>query len=168
MPVMLSPGKEVEHPAGKQRFKSVFAMTISLIVFTSFHAYSADDLHDLYNAVTSRGRAVTIPAKILGRLKLGSPVSDISGKELVVTETDRDKRGITSFELAGVPTITMFHIETDKDDSWLLRFSLDGQVLNQEWEEGGYRTYEIRSPQIADREIGFWRQRMADGPKPLP
>ena len=165
---MLSPAKEREHRAGKRRSKSVFAMAISLIAFTPFHAYAAGDLHDLYNAVVSRGRAVTIPAKILARLKLGLPDSDISGKELVVTETDRDKRGITSFELAGVPTITMFHIETDKDDSWLLRFSLDGRVLNQEWEEGGYRTYEIQSSQISDSEIGFWRQWMADGTKSLP
>jgi hypothetical protein len=57
--------------------------------------------------------------------------------------------------------MTMFHVETDKDDSWLIRFSLDGRILNQEWEEGGYRTYEIQSPQVAEQEIAFWRRRMA-------
>ena len=139
---------------------------ISLITFMPFRAYAAGDLHDLYNALQSRGQPVSIPAKTLGRLKLGLPASDISGKEFIVTETDRDKRGITSFELAGVAYITMFHVETDKDDSWLLRFNLDGHVLNQEWEEGGYRTYEIHSPQIAESEIGFWRQWMAGGTKP--
>ena len=111
---------------------------------------------------------MTIPANVLGRLKLGLPASDISGKEIVVTQTDQDKRGITAFELTGVPTITMFHVETGKDDAWLLRFSLDGRILNQEWEEGGYRTYEIQSPEIAEREIGFWRHWMADGTKPSP
>lgn len=142
------------------------ALAVSLIIFAPFHAYAAGDLRDLYDALQSKGQAVTIPAKLLGRLKLGSPASDISGKELVAAEADRDRRGITAFELAGVPTITMFHIETDKDDSWLLRFSLDGRVLNQEWEEGGYRTYEIQSPQVAESEIGFWRQWMADRAKP--
>jgi hypothetical protein len=57
--------------------------------------------------------------------------------------------------------MTMFHVEPDKDDSWLIRFSLDGRILNQEWEEGGYRTYEIQSREVAEKEIAFWRQRMA-------
>lgn len=157
---MLSGGKKRESLAG------ICALAISLFALMPVPAFAAGDLHDLYNALLSRGRAVTIPANLLGRLRLGSPASDIAGKELVVTETDQDKRGITAFELAGVPTIAMFHIETAKDDSWLLRFSLDGHILNQEWEEGGYRTYEIQSPQIAESEIGFWRHWMADTTKP--
>ncbi|HKD46172.1 MAG TPA: hypothetical protein VKB67_00635 [Rhizomicrobium sp.] len=143
-------------------------LVISLIGFVPFNAYAASDLHDLYNALQGRGQAVTIPAKVLGRLRLGLPASDISGKEIVVTEADRDRRGITAFELTGVPYITMFHVETDNDDAWLLRFSLDGRILNQEWEEGGYRTYEIQSSQVAEREIGFWRHWMADKTKPSP
>jgi hypothetical protein len=137
------------------------ALVISLITFAPFHAYATSDLHDLYDALQTKGRPVTIPAKVLGRLKLGAPASDIPGKEIIVTETDRGQRGITAFKLAGVPCITMFHVETDKDDSWLIRFSLDGRILNQEWEEGGYRTYEIQSPQVAEQEIAFWRRRMA-------
>ena len=137
------------------------ALVISLITFAPFHAYATSDLHDLYDALQTKGRSVTIPAKVLGRLKLGAPASDIPGKEIIVTETDRGQRGITAFKLAGVPCITMFHVETDKDDSWLIRFSLDGRILNQEWEEGGYRTYEIQSPQVAEQEIAFWRRRMA-------
>lgn len=131
-------------------------------------AHAAGNLRDLYGALQSRGRVVAIPAKVLGRLKLGSPISDISGKEIVVTEKDQDKRGITAFELSGVPYITMFHVETNNDDAWLIRFSLDGHILNQEWEEGGYRTYEIQSPQVAEREIGFWRHWMAGRTKPSP
>ena len=163
---MLSPGRK--RPPAKPYWRSryIYALVISLITFVPFDAYAAGDLHDLYNALQSRGKPVSIPAKILGRLKLGLPASDISGKELVVTETDRDKRGITAFELAGVAYIAMFHVETDKDDSWLLRFNLDGRVLNQEWEEGGYRTYEIQSSQIAEAEIDFWRHLMAGGTKP--
>ena len=153
---MLSPGRK------RQR---VAALAISLIALLPFRAY-AGDLHDLYNEVLSKGRAVTIPTKLLARLKLGSPSSDISGRELVVTQGDQGKRGITAFELEGVPTITMFHVEPDKDDSWLIRFSLDGRILNQEWEQGGYRTYEIQSLQVADNEIGFWRQWIAGGTKP--
>lgn len=148
------------------RFKFLYALVIFLIAFVPFDAHAAGDLHDLYNALSSRGKTVTIPANVLGRLKLGLPGSDISGKEIVVTDTDRDTRGITAFELAGVPTITMFRVEPDRDDAWLLRFSLDGRVLNQEWEEGGYRTYEIQSSQIAEREVGFWRQWMTDKVKP--
>jgi hypothetical protein len=150
------------------RSKSIYALVISLITLAPFHAYAAGDMHDLYNALQTRGLEVTIPAKVLGRLKLGLPASNISGKEILVTEKDQDKRGITSFELAGVPYLTMFHVETDKDDSWLLRFGLDGQILNQEWEEGGYRTYEIRSAQVAEAEIGFWRHWMAERSKLLP
>lgn len=155
------------------RSKSIFGFgffvwAIALIAALPFPAHAAGDLSDLYKALQSRGRAVTIPAKLLERLKLGSQDSNIPGKELVVTEADLDKHGITAFELGGVPTITMFHIETAKDDSWLVRFSLDGRVLNQEWEEGGYRTYEISSPQVAESEIGFWRQWLADGAKPSP
>jgi hypothetical protein len=137
------------------------ALVISLITFAPFHAYATSDLHDLYDALQTKGRSVTIPAKVLGRLKLGAPASDIPGKEIIVTETDRGQRGITAFKLAGVPCVTMFRVETDKDDSWLIRFSLDGRILNQEWEEGGYRTYEIQSPQVAEQEIAFWRRRMA-------
>jgi hypothetical protein len=146
----------------------MFARTalIAAFVFAASHAHAASglatsDLHDLYDALQTKGRSVTIPAKVLGRLKLGAPASDISGKEIVVTQTDRGQRGITAFKLAGVPCMTMFHVETDKDDSWLIRFSLDGRILNQEWEEGGYRTYEIQSPQVAEQEIAFWRRRMA-------
>ena len=151
---------------GHARAPSIFALAVWLIAVPP--AYAASDLSDLYKAVQSKGRAVTIPAQLLARLKLGSPESSIPGKELVVTEADLDKHGITAFELGGVPTITMFHIETAKDDSWLVRFSLDGRILNQEWEEGGYRTYEIPSQQVAESEIGFWRQWMADGAKPSP
>jgi hypothetical protein len=150
------------------RSKSIYALAIALVVFIPLNAHAAGDLHDLYTALQAKGRAVTIPAQVLKRLKLALPASDISGKEIVVTETDRDKRGITSFGVGGVSYLTMFHIETDNDDSWLLRFSLDGHILNQEWEEGGYRTYEIRSPQIAEREIGFWRDWMAGKPNPSP
>jgi hypothetical protein len=148
------------------RSKSICVPVILLTAFMPFNAHAAGDLHDLYNVLLQRGRVVTIPAKVLGRLKLGLPSSDISGKEILVTETDRDRRGITAFELGGVPTITMFHIEPNKDDSWLIRFSLDGRVLNQEWEQGGYRTYEIQAPQVAENEIGFWRRRLTDKTKP--
>jgi hypothetical protein len=150
------------------RPKSLFALVILLIAFFPLHAYAAGDLRDLYNALRTKGRAVTIPAKVLGRLRLGSPASNILGKEIVVAETDRDQRGITAFELSGVPYITMFHDESDNDDAWLIRFSLDGRILNQEWEEGGYRTYEIQSPQVAEREISFWRHWLADRTKPAP
>jgi hypothetical protein len=126
----------------------------------SASAFAAGDLHDLYNRVLSKGHAVTIPAKVLARLKLGAPPSDISAKEILITGKDQDQRGITAFELAGAPTLTMFHVEPNKDDSWLMRFSLDGQILNQEWEQGGYRTYEMQAPQVAENEIDFWRQRM--------
>ena len=159
---MLSPGKKRDHWWSK----FIHALVISLITFLPLHAHAAGDLRDLYNALLQRGRVVTIPAKVLDRLRLGLPSSDISGKEILVTETDRDRRGITAFELAGVPTITMFHIEPNKDDSWLIRFSLDGRVLNQEWAQGGYRTYEIQAPQVAENEIGFWRHRLADKTKP--
>ena len=155
-------------PIQNCRSKSICALVVSLITLVPCNAYADSDLRDLYNALQNRGLAVRIPAKVLGRLKLGSPASDISGKEILVTEKDRDRRGITSFELAGVSYITMFHVETDKDDSWLLRFSLDGHILNQEWEEGGYRTYEIRSSQIAEAEIDFWRHWMADRTKGSP
>jgi len=149
------------------RFRALMiSLAIPLAGFAPFPAYAADDLSDLYNVLQNRGRAVTVPAQVLERLKLGSPSSDIPGKEIVVTETDRDKRGITVFALAGVPTMTMFHVEADKDDSWLIRFSLDGRILNQEWEEGGYRTYEIQAPQVAEQEIAFWRQRIADRTRP--
>jgi hypothetical protein len=145
----------------------MFARTalIAALVLAASHAHAAGDLHDLYDALQAKGRSVTIPAKVLGRLKLGVSASDISGKEIIVTETDRDQRGITAFKLADIPCMTMFHVETDKDDSWLIRFSLDGRILNQEWEEGGYRTYEIKAPQVAEQEIAFWRQRMAGGPR---
>src|SRR5208282_4890600 len=98
------------------RSKAICALVISLTGFVPFSAHAADDLHDLYDVLQQRGRVVTIPAKVLGRLKLGLPSSDISGREILVTETDRDRRGITAFELAGVPTITVFHIEPNKDD----------------------------------------------------
>jgi hypothetical protein len=124
-------------------------------------AHAASDLHDLYDALQTKGRSVTIPASILERLKLGAPSSDIPGKEITVAGTDGEKRGITAFKLADIPCMTMFHVEPDKDDSWLIRFSLDGRILNQEWEEGGYRTYEIKSPEVAEKEVAFWRQRMA-------
>ena len=139
---------------------------IAALVFAASRAYAAGDLHDLYDVLQTKGRSVTIPAKTVERLKLGVPASDISGKEIIVTEKDRDLRGITAFELDGVPCLTMFHVEPDKDDSWLIRFSLDGRILNQEWEEGGYRTYEIQAPQIAEQEIAFWRQRIAAGAAP--
>jgi hypothetical protein len=150
------------------RSRFIGALMIPLIVLVPLHAHAAGDLHDLYNALQTKGRAVSIPAQVLKRLKLALPASDISGKEIVVTETDGDKRGITSFGLGGVSYLTMFHIETDNDDSWLLRFNLDGRILNQEWEEGGYRTYEIQSPQIAEREIGFWRHWMTGKAGPSP
>ena len=134
-----------------------------LLAFAPCHAWAADDLHDLYNALQLNGRTVTIPAGLLARLKLGSPPSDIAGKEIVVTGRDGAKRGITAFDLAGIPTITMFHVEPERDDSWLIRFGLDGAILNQEWEEGGYRTYEIKSEPVAETEITFWRSRMATG-----
>jgi hypothetical protein len=134
---------------------------IAALVFAASHAHAAGNLHDLYDALQTKGRSVTIPAKTLARLKLAAPASDIPGKEIIVIEKDRDQRGITAFKLAGVPTMTMFHVEPDKDDSWLIRFSLDGRILNQEWEEGGYRTYEIKAPQVAEKEIAFWRHRMA-------
>ena len=134
---------------------------IAALVFAASHAHAAGNLHDIYDALQTKGRSVTIPAKTLARLKLGVPASDIPGKEIIVIEKDRDQRGITAFKLVGVPCITMFHVEPDKDDSWLIRFSLDGSILNQEWEEGGYRTYEIKAPQVAEKEIAFWRQRMA-------
>lgn len=140
------------------------ALAIFLAAFAPAHARAADDLHDLYNIVQSKGRAVTVPAQTLKRLKLGSPASDIAGKEITVTEPNQDKRGITAFELGGVPTMTMFHTEPNKDDSLLIRFSLDGHILNQEWEEGGYRTYEIQAPQIGEQEIAFWRLRIAGRP----
>ena len=143
--------------------RSIYALAISLITFAPFQAYAAGDLHGLYDALQTKGRSVTIPAKVLGRLKLGVPASDIPGKEIIVTEKDRDQRGITTFKLDGVPTMTMFHVEEDKDDSWLIRFSLDGRILNQEWEEGGYRTYELKAPQVAEKEIAFWRRQMAVG-----
>ena len=136
---------------------------IAALVFAASPAYAGADLHGLYAALQTKGRSVTIPAKVLGRLKLGALASDIPGKEIIVTEKDRDRRGITGFKLAGVPCLTMFHVEEDKDDSWLIRFSLDGRILNQEWEEGGYRTYEIKAPQVAEKEIAFWRERMAAG-----
>ena len=136
------------------------ALAIALAALAPLPAYAAGDLHDLYAQVQSQGRAVTIPATLLARLKLAAPSSDIVGKEIVVSQSDQDKRGITAFELAGVPTITMFHVEPNKDDSWLMRFSLEGQLLNQEWEQGGYRTYEMHAPEVADGEIAFWRQRM--------
>ena len=141
----------------------MFARTAltAAFVFAASQAYAAGDLRALYDALQTKGRSVTIPAKVLGRLKLGVPASDIPGKEIIVTEKDHDQRGITAFKLDGVPCMTMFHIEGDKDDSWLIRFSLDGSILNQEWEEGGYRTYEIKAPQVAEKEIAFWRERMA-------
>ena len=141
--------------------KAIYGLVISLITFAPFQAYAAGDLHGLYDALQTKGRSVTIPAKVLGRLKLGVPASDIPGKEIIVTEKDHDQRGITAFKLDGVACMTMFHVEEDKDDSWLIRFSLDGSILNQEWEEGGYRTYEIKAPQVAEKEIAFWRERMA-------
>jgi hypothetical protein len=146
----------------------MFARTalIAALVLAASHAHAAGDLHDLYDALQTKGQSVTIPAKVLGRLKLGVPASDIPGKEIIVTEKDRDQRGITAFKLADIPCMTMFHVEPDKDDSWLIRFSLDGSILNQEWEEGGYRTYEIKAPQVAEKEIAFWRQRMADRAAP--
>jgi hypothetical protein len=139
---------------------------IAALVLAANPAFAANDLassdlHGLYDALQAKGRDVTIPAKILERLKLGMPASDIPGKEIIVTETDRDKRGITAFRLDGVPCMTMFHVEPDKDDSWLIRFGLNGSILNREWEEGGYRTYEIKAPQVAEKEIDFWRARMA-------
>ena len=146
--------------------KAHYGLAIFLLTFAPFSACAADDLHDLYNALQNRGRTVTIPAQLLGRLKLGAPASDIRGKEITVSKADGDKRGITAFEIAGVPTITMFHVEPERDDSWLIRFSLDGGILNQEWEQGGYRTYEIKSAPVAEAEIDFWRDWMAAGTKP--
>lgn len=144
---------------------SLCALAIFLIASAPLEAHATGDLHDLYDAVLGKGRAVTIPAPTLARLKLGSPAGDIPAREITVTEKNQDQRGITAFEIAGVPTMTMFHTEADKDDSWLLSFSLDGRIRNQEWEEGGYRTYQIRSPQIAAREIAFWRHWMRDNAK---
>jgi hypothetical protein len=143
----------------------MFARTalIAASVLAASLAHAGADLHGLYDVLQTKGRSVTIPAKILGRLKLGLPASDIPGKEIIVTEKDHDRRGITAFKLDGVPCLTMFHVEQDKDDAWLIRFSLDGGILNQEWEEGGYRTYEIKAPQVAEKEIAFWRARMAAG-----
>jgi hypothetical protein len=141
------------------RARVACALAISLIAFAPLGSRADSDLHDLYAALQSKGHAVTIPASLLERLKLGAPASDIRGKEIVVAE-EGDKRGITAFELAGVPCIAMFHTEADKDDSWLIRFDLAGHILNQEWEQGGYRTYLIQSEQVAENEIGFWRQRM--------
>ena len=141
------------------RTKAIGALAISLFAFAPPGARADSDLHDLYAALQSKGHAVTIPASLLERLKLGAPPSDIRGKEIVVAG-EWDKRGITTFELAGVPYIAMYHTEADKDDSWLIRFDLDGHILNQEWEESGYRTYVIRSPAVAGGEIGFWRERL--------
>jgi hypothetical protein len=141
------------------RMKAIGALAISLMVFAPPGARADGDLHALYAALQSQGHDVSIPARLLERLKLGAPSSDVRGKEIVVAE-EGDKRGITAFELAGVPCIAVFHTEADKDDSWLIRFDLDGHILNQEWEQGGYRTYLIQSEQVADNEIGFWRQRM--------
>jgi hypothetical protein len=141
-------------------------LAIVLAVLAPVYVHAADNLSDLYNVVQSKGHTVTVPAQTLERLKLGSPASDIPGKEMTVTEANQDKRGITAFELGGVPTMTMFHVEPNKDDSLLIRFSLDGRILNQEWEEGGYRTYEIQAPQIAEQEIAFWRQRIAERTQP--
>jgi len=139
--------------------KAICALALSSLAFAPPAARADGDLHALYAALQTKGHAVTIPASLLERLKLGAPPSDIRGKEMVVTK-EWEKRGITTFELAGVPYIAVFHTEADKDDSWLIRFDLDGHILNQEWEEGGFRTYLIRAPQIADNEIGFWRQRL--------
>ena len=135
------------------------ALVISLIVLARLDAHAAPDLHDLYAALQSKGHDVTIPASLLERLKLGTPGSDLRGKEIVVAG-EWDKRGITAFALAGVPYIAVFHTEADKDDSWLIRFDLSGRILNQEWEQGGYRTYEMQAPQIGEKEIDFWRRRM--------
>jgi len=132
---------------------------MSLTALAPLGARADGDLHVLYAALQSQGHDVSIPASLLARLKLGAPTSDIRGKEIVVAE-EGDKRGITAFELGGVPSIAVFHTEADKDDSWLIRFDLEGRVLNQEWEQGGYRTYVIRSAAVADSEIGFWRQRL--------
>lgn len=129
---------------------------------------SATDLHDLYKALQTRGRAVAIPAKVLGRLKLGEPAADISGKEIVIVAKDQEKRGITAFELEGQPTLAIFHVEPERDDAWLIRFSLDGQILKQEWNQGGYRTYELHSDAVAQREIDFWRDWMAEKKRPAP
>ena len=139
--------------------KALCVLAVSWIALAPFGARADGDLHDLYTVLQAKGHAVTIPASLLERLKLGTPPSDIRGKEMVVAG-EWEKRGITTFELAGVPYIAVSHIETNKDDSWLIRFDLDGHVLNQEWEQGGYRTYVIQSAAIADSEIGYWHQRL--------
>jgi hypothetical protein len=146
--------------AGKPLTKFMGALAISLSV-ASPPVYADSDLHDLYNAIQSRAHAVTIPAKVLSRL--GLPASDVSGKEIVAREANRDQRGITLFSVGGVPYIAMFHIETDKLDAWWIRFSLDGHVLNEKWGQEGLGTFDIPSAAIAEREISFWRHWIADG-----
>lgn len=167
VPGVLNPGEKRESLVCRPLL-SLCAFAISLVFLVPLRAHGATDLHDLYNALQKRGQAVTIPAKVLGRLKLGLPDSDIPGKEIVITGADQDKRGITAFALRGVPYITMFHVEPNRDDAWLLKFSLDGRILNQEWEQGGYRTYEIQSSQVAEAEIGFWHYWMANGARLSP
>ena len=140
----------------------MFARTalIAAFVFAANPAHATGDLRGLYDVLQTKGRSVTIPAKTLEQLKLGVPASDLPGKEIVAGGKDSDQRGITAFKLDGTPYLTMFHVEPDKDDSWLIRFSLDGSILNQEWEQGGYRTYELKAPEVAEKEIVFWRARM--------
>lgn len=142
------------------------ALAISLLTILSPHAHAASDLHDLYNSLQGRARSVTIPAKVLERL--GLPAADTPGKEIVVTEANKDQRGITLFEVAGVPYITMFHIEPLRLDAWWLRFSLDGRILNEKWGQQGYGTFDIHSLPAADREVDFWRHWMADATKSPP
>ncbi|HEY5083039.1 MAG TPA: hypothetical protein VII48_00835, partial [Rhizomicrobium sp.] len=80
---------------------------IAALVLAASHAHAAGDLHDLYDALQTKGQSVTIPAKILARLKLGVPASDVPGKEIIVSERDHDQRGITAFKLDGVACMTM-------------------------------------------------------------
>lgn len=127
-------------------------------------AHAASDLHDLYNALQSKGRAVTVPGKMLTRL--GLPAFDMPGKEFAVTETGGDRRGITAFDIGGAPTLTMFHVETDKDDWWWLRFQLDGRVINEKYGQKDIGIAEVPSPVTAQREIDFWRQWIADKARP--
>ena len=146
--------------------RTLIALALSLPACLPLQAHAAGDLHDLYNALQTRARNVTIPANVMARL--GLPSADVAGKEIVVTEADQDQRGLSSFEVAGVPYITMFHIEKYRLDAWWLRFGLDGRILNQKWGQQGYGTFDIASPPVAEREIAFWRQWMTGGAKASP
>ena len=145
-------------------FAKIIILAMVLAAVAPSGTYAADDLHDLYNALQSRARSVTVPAKVLARL--GLPAADVSGKEIVVTEANRNQHGITLFTVAGTPYITMFRIETDKMDAWWLRFGLDGRVLNEKWGQEGLGTFDIASVPIAEGETAFWRHWIAGGTKP--